>query len=62
MLKFYLCLKCITALNLKEEPKYIPNSNLDDNFYDIGEKSYNVLLNMINDAEVIFWNGSALTF
>lgn len=46
------------ALNLKEEPKYIPNSNLDDNFYDIGEKSYNVLLNMINDAEVIFWNGS----
>ena len=46
------------GINLNESPRYIPHNNLDDNFYDIGPHSYSQLCNMIDDADIIFWNGS----
>lgn len=46
-------------INLDLEPIYIPNiSSSLFNAYDIGDKSKNILINLISDADVIFWNGS----
>ena len=44
--------------SLEKEPLYIPNKNTDYNFYDIGDGSYNKLIKLINEADIIFWNGS----
>lgn len=46
------------GINLNESPRYMTNNNLDDNFYDIGPNSYSNLCNMIDHADIIFWNGS----
>jgi glyceraldehyde 3-phosphate dehydrogenase len=46
------------GINLNESPRYIRINNLDDNFYDIGPHSYSHLCNMIDEADIIFWNGS----
>lgn len=46
-------------INLNSESEYIPdimNTNL--NVYDIGDDSLNMLYNLINDNDIIFWNGS----
>ena len=44
--------------SLEKEPLYIPNKNTDYNFYDICDGSYNKLIKLINEADIIFWNGS----
>ena len=46
------------GINIKEAPRYIPCNSLVSYFYDIGESSYNNLCNMIDEADIIFWNGS----
>jgi len=43
---------------LNEIPQYIEDLNTIYNFYDIGIKSYNTLIELIDEADIIFWNGS----
>ena len=46
--------------NLNNEPKELSLAdvkNSDCNFYDISQKSLEVLKNEINKADIIFWNG-----
>jgi len=46
-------------IDLEVKPEYIEdihNSRL--NIYDIGDKSYNELIELIDDSDIIFWNGS----
>ena len=45
--------------NLTDEPIYISDiSKSELNIYDIGYNSLNVLYNMIEEADVLFWNGT----
>ena len=48
--------------NIYDEPIYICSKNQSIpnkyNYYDIGQESYEDLLEMINENDIIFWNGS----
>jgi glyceraldehyde 3-phosphate dehydrogenase len=48
--------------NMGDEPLYIKNHEEcfinKYNFYDIGKESYLDLLDMVNNSDIIFWNGS----
>jgi phosphoglycerate kinase len=43
---------------LDEIPLYIEDLNSNYNLYDIGIKSYNTLIELIDNADIIFWNGA----
>jgi glyceraldehyde 3-phosphate dehydrogenase len=44
--------------SLDKEPMYISTTNTEEHFYDIGKNSYTELLQLILEADIIFWNGS----
>ena len=44
--------------SLVKESMYISTNDTDEHFYDIGKNSYNTLLQLIFEADIIFWNGS----
>jgi glyceraldehyde 3-phosphate dehydrogenase len=46
-------------INLDETPMYISNiKNTHKNIYDIGYNGLNKLVELINNSDIIFWNGS----
>lgn len=44
--------------NLTNSAEYIPTLDTSYNFYDIGTNSLDKLLRMIDQSDIIFWNGS----
>ncbi len=46
------------AKSLNDEPEYISNIHDENNVYDIGPKSFEILVRKIKESDIIFWNGS----
>ena len=44
--------------NLEDKPEYLENLENDKNLFDIGDETIIELKKLINEADIIFWNGA----